>query len=357
MATTKKETKKTSSTKNTTSKKVEKTTNKNVEAKKNKAEKIIETEPVKKRMSDRTRYIIVGVISVVLLAAIITFAVFGDVQNRKADSSDSTYSKEVDHEVGIKKANRNLSTDTLKNFYAAIDSKEPKIVYFASSTCGYCAMEKPIFQNIVKDYGIEPFEIDASKLTQDELNEIITALGIEGSTPTTVVVKDNTIVARQNGYLDGKPYVAFLSENGVLPEDAVYNQETKLIDINYSEFKDLADRKEANIVLFDNIACSECAEVRSLLNDLATEHGFVVNYLSASYIQQEEIEPFLDTDLKELGYDEESYVEDESLKYPVLFVLKDNEIVDYILEDLEDKNETVEESDYTKLLKKYGFIK
>lgn len=319
--------------------------------------KAIEANPIKKTMSDKTRYIIVGVVACVLLAAIVAVALLGDIDKRKADGSSSTYGSNVNHEVGIKKADRNLSTETLKGFYETIDSKDTSVVYFASSTCGYCAMEKPIFQNIVKDYGMKTFEIDASKLTQAELNEIITALGIKGSTPATVVVKNNTIVDRQNGYLDGKAYVAFLSKNGAIPEDAVYKQEERLIDINYDEFKSLAERKEANLVLFDNVACSSCAEVRSLLNDLSKEHNFVVNYLSASYLEDDDIEPFINTDLKELGYDEEAFVKQEAIKYPVLFVLQDNEIVDYLLEDMEDENNTIEESDYTKLLKKYGFIK
>ncbi len=317
--------------------------------------KTVEANPIKRKMSDKTRYIIVGVASIVLLAAIIAFAILGDFDKRKADSAN-TYSSD-DHEVGVKKSERDLSTDTLKDFYAAIDSKETNVIYFASSTCGYCAMEKPIFQNIVKDYDMKYFELDASKLTKSELSEIMTALGIEGSTPTTVVVKDNTIVDRQNGYLDGKPYVEFLSKNGALPEDAVYKEETKLIDINYDEFKSLAERKEANLVLLDTIACDSCIEVRSLLNELATEDNFVVNYLSATYLDEDEINSLIDTDLKKLGYDEESYVKDESLSVPLLLVIKDNEIVDYILEKSSSSGDTVEESDYTKLLKKYGFSK
>lgn len=317
--------------------------------------KTIEANPIKRKMSDKTRYIIVGVASIVLLAAIIAFAILGDVDKRKANNS-STYSSD-DHEVGVAKSERDLSTDTLKDFYAAIDSKETNVIYFASSTCDYCAMEKPIFQNIVKDYDMKYFELDASKLTKSELSEIMTALGIEGSTPTTVVVKDNTIVDRQNGYLDGKPYVEFLSKNGALPEDAVYKEETKLIDINYDEFKSLAERKEANLVLLDTIACNSCIEVRSLLNELATENNFVVNYLSATYLNEDEINSLIDTDLKKLGYDEESYVKDESLSVPLLLVIKDNEIVDYILEKSSSTGDTVEESDYTKLLKKYGFSK
>lgn len=86
------------------------------------------------------------------------------------------------------------------------------------------------------------------------------------------------------------------------------------------------------------------------MNVLAKENNFKVNYLSAVNLSQDDVNNLVKTDLKEMKYDDKTYQDEGQIKIPLLLVVKDNEIKDYVLE-------STEESDYTKVLKKYNFIK
>ena len=41
---------------------------------------------------------------------------------------------------------------TVENFDKYYNSKELKVIYYASSQCGYCSLQTPILETIAKDY-------------------------------------------------------------------------------------------------------------------------------------------------------------------------------------------------------------
>lgn len=293
---------------------------------------------IKKPMNDKRRYAIVGIAAAVVLVLVIVLASFGNTSTSKKNDEKKT------------ETTRNTSTENLKKFYEAFDSEDLNVIFFASATCGYCTLEKPIIENISKDYDMSYYPIDASTLSQDELNEIIKALGIRGATPTTVIVKKGEVVATNEGYLDGKPYVEFFVKNGILKEGSTYKEENRFKDINYSEFKDIAKKDKASLVYLDSSACQACIESRSVLNKLAEDNDFGINYLSAVSLSEDDINDLVEKRLKDMGYDEETYKKESQIKVPLLLVIKNNKIKDYVVE-------SVEEKEYTKLLKKYDFIK
>ena len=292
----------------------------------------------KKVMSDKKRYTIVGVVAAVVLILVIVLAGIGNM-NTSVKSSSKKESTE-----------RNTSTENLKKFYEEFDSEDLNVIFFASATCGYCTLEKPIIENIAKDYNVSYYPIDASTLSQEELSEIVNALGIRGATPTTVIVKKGEVVATNEGYLDGKPFVDFFVKNGILKEGSTYKEEDNLKDIDYSKFKELAKKDKATLVYLDSSACQACIEVRSILNNLADKNDFDVNYLSAVSLSEDEVNDLVEKKLKDMGYDEETYVKESQIKIPLLLVVKNNKIKDFVLESTDEK-------EYTKLLKKYNFIK
>ena len=309
--------------------------------------------PERNVMSDKSRHIIVAVVALVLVIGIVLVAVLGngnEVKNSSTKvSSNSNISSNISSNTSSNKE-RNTSTEFLKDFYEAFDSKEIKMIFFARTSCGYCSLQKPILKNVAKDYNLDYFNIDTDELSQEEVTEVINALGISGSTPNSVVVKEGQVIATSNGYLDGKAYVKYLVKNGVLKEGSEYKQEKNLKEIDYSEFKKIAKDDKASLVFLDTSACQACITVRSLLNDYAEDNDFVVNYLNSYNLTQEDVEDLVDNTLDKMGYDEEQYKKDKSVSVPLLLVVKDNEIKDYILQ-------STEESDYKKVLEKYDFIK
>lgn len=285
--------------------------------------------PIRRTMSDKTKYILIGVVGVLIVILCILIAVKDEKPNN---------------------AVRNANTEFLQEFYKKYDEKSANVIFFESATCGFCTMQKPIIKNIADDYKMDYYDIDASTLSDNELSEVISALGIQGATPTTVVVKDGKVVATNEGYLDGKELVEFFVTNKVLPSDATYKQEERIVPVTYSKFKDIVKKKDASLVLIDQSACSSCTTVRSLLNKLGEKNNFKVNYLNAAYLTQEEGNNFVDKDLKDMGYKADAYKKDKTVNIPLLLIVKDGKIKDYVLQK-------TEESDYTKVLKKHGFIK
>ena len=149
-------------------------------------------------MSNKQKNIVLLVISVMLLLIIIGGAVYSAI------SSD-----------GI-----------MKKFNKYYNKNENTIIYYASSQCGYCAMQKPILETLAKEYKLDYLEIDSIKLTETQRETILEKLGIEHATPTTVVVKNGKVVDTAIGYKAGKEYVEFLKGTGVLPENVTYSVTT-----------------------------------------------------------------------------------------------------------------------------------
>ena len=313
--------------------------------------------PERNIMSDKSRHIIVAVVAAVLVIGIVLVAILGN-GNAPKKTSDSNSNKESNTTSNIssnttsntEKKERNKSTDFLKDFYEAFDSKDIKVIFFARTSCGYCQLQKPILKNVAKDYDLDYFNIDTDELSETEVSEVMSALGIGGSTPNTVVVKEGKVLATSNGYLDGKAYVKYLVKNGVLKEGSIYKQEKNLKEIDYSEFKKIAKEDKTSLVFLDTSACQACTTVRSLLNDFADDNDFEVYYLNSYNLTEDDVTDLVDKKLDEMGYDEKQYKENKSVSVPLLLVIKDNEIKDYILQ-------STDESDYKKVLKKYDFIK
>ena len=299
-------------------------------------EEIVESKSENNTINDKTRYIIIAIVSVILVGLICVLAFVGNDKNKENSSSNTQTA-------------RDTSTDALKEFYKQFDSKDLNVIFFASSTCGYCSLEKPILKNIADDNDMKYYEIDASALSKTELNEIISALGIQGATPTTVIVKEGKVVATNEGYLDGKPYTEFFVKNGVLKKGTEYKEEKNLKVISYQDFKDIAKKDKKSIFLLDSSACQNCITVRSMLNELAEKNDFEVNYLFAANLSQDDVQKLVEQDLKDMGYDEKSYKNDGTVSIPLLLIVKNNKIKDYVVT-------SAEKSDYTKVLKKYDFI-
>ena len=198
-----------------------------------------------------------------------------------------------------------------------------------SSECGYCEMETPILEQIADDYNLDYLKIDATALSKDELSQVISELNIEGSTPTTVIVKNGEVISTQQGYLDGHDYVNFFVESGILVEGSLYLSEQYLNFIDFTTYKQLVNEDDKNIITIGQTACSYCTATRPVLSEIANEYGIQINYLDLRRISQDEQTEFFDM-LSDMGYDEESYVKDGRFGTPLTVITKNGKILSYI---------------------------
>jgi Thiol-disulfide isomerase and thioredoxins len=300
--------------------------------------KIIES-PVKGGMSEATKGMIVGMVITALIALVVILLILGknegtDKNSTKTKLDPSTYS------------------EGMKEFYEYFESEELTLIIFASSQCSFCVAQKPIVENIAKDYDIKYLYMDYLELaSQAEVDKVVEELKLEkGSTPTSVVVKNGEVVKTWVGYADGKEYVANLISAGMLKSGNTYKQEDNLTAIDYKKFKDLLNGSKVSAVIFDAANCTEtCISEREFLNGIAKSNNIPVYHLTATTFSQADQTEFIDK-LGEWGYDTAEYKNDKSVKIPLLLFVKDGKIVEYYVG-------FEKEADITDLFKKVGLIK
>lgn len=240
------------------------------------------------------------------------------------------------------------SSEIMDDFYKYYNSKKAKVIYYASSSCGYCELQTPIMEQIKKDYDIDYLYIDSTKLTSSDREAVLGKLDIEHATPTTVVVKDGKVMGKNIGYVDGKEMVEFLKSNKILKEDAIYTPEANLTMIDYSKYKELISSEGKSIITIGQTGCSHCIKTKPVLNTIAKDYGITINYLNLTDMSEDESKEFYDT-LNQIEYNEESYVENGSFGTPLTLVIKNGKVIGYV-------NGERPTAYYVRVFKKAGII-
>lgn len=264
------------------------------------------------------------VISIMALIALITGFIISKNANKGKDTSKE-------------------STEILDSFYKYMGSDEEKIIYYGSSSCSYCELQTPIIEQIKEDYDIDYLYIDATKLSSDDKNEILKVLDVEGSTPTIAVVKDDSVIDVNVGYMDGKATVEFLKDNKILKDDATYKPEENLTFIGFNEYKDLVSKDDTMVIVIGQTTCSHCIAAKPVLSRVAGNYNITINYLNLTELSSDEQNELIES-LKNLGYEDA-----ENLGTPLTIIVKNKHIEGTI----EGENPP---SYFTRQFKKYGVI-
>jgi len=221
------------------------------------------------------------------------------------------------------------SNEIMKEFNYTYNSNEKKVIYYASSECGYCELQKPILEVIAKDYDIEYYSIDSTLLSNSQRNTILEKLDIEHATPTTVIVKDGKVLDTQVGYTDGRELVEFFKENKIVPKDAEYSAEKYLTYVDYEEYKNLIRSEETNIIVVGQTSCSHCIAIKPALNSVAGKYDLTINYLNLTDLTEDESESFFES-LEKIEYNDPDFLEDGSFGTPLTLIVENGKVTDYI---------------------------
>ena len=235
--------------------------------------------------------------------------------------------------------------DEFNEYY---ESDELSIIFYSAEGCSFCEMQKPILNQIAKDYDLEYLDLDKMKLTEKQKQEVLDKLDIEDATPTTVIVKRGKVVSVQAGYIQGNKYVEFFVKSGVLKEGSKYVPDENITFIDYNEFIELKDSKVPTVVVIGKATCENCSYARPILSNIAKAYDIPIHYITLDYIGSE-ARISLTKDLEELKFDEKTFVEDGQLYTPTTLIIKNNEIVDYMIG-------LGNITSYTKLFKETGVI-
>lgn len=93
-----------------------------------------------------------------------------------------------------------LKTYTNLNYVEYLEKQNNKETFplvIGSDTCSACKLFKGTMESFIKEYQIEIFYIDISKLSEDEYNYLKSQVSFSG-TPTTVFFKDGLLTSYYN---------------------------------------------------------------------------------------------------------------------------------------------------------------
>ena len=257
---------------------------------------------------------------------------------------------------GIMELNKNgingskESNETMKEFNKYYNSKDKKIIYYASTSCYYCSLETPILEALAEDYDLDYYYVDTAKLNLSTRNEIMKKLKIEKhATPITVIVEKGKVIDKVEGYAPSDKYTKFFIENDMLPKDAVYSGEKNITFIDYSKYEKLISGKNKSIIVVGQTTCRHCIAFKPAMNTVAGKYNVTINYLNLTDLDDTSRSSFFDS-LKKLGFDDEEFLKDGSFGTPTTLVVQNNKIVNYITGERTT-------SQFAKELAKFGLIK
>lgn len=107
---------------------------------------------------------------------------------------------------------------SLDKFKEKMANKETFALYIGNDSCTHCISYRPILEKVLKDYDITIYQIDNSKLTDEEYNEFRAYINISG-TPTIVFItegKEETTLNRINGEVSRDTTIERFKSNGYI---------------------------------------------------------------------------------------------------------------------------------------------
>lgn len=103
-------------------------------------------------------------------------------------------------------------------FKEKIANKDTFALYIGNEGCTHCISYRPILEKVLDDYDITIYQLDNSKLTDEEYNEFRTYINISG-TPTIVFItegEEETTLNRINGETSRDTTIERFKSNGYI---------------------------------------------------------------------------------------------------------------------------------------------
>lgn len=97
------------------------------------------------------------------------------------------------------------------DFKNKIENKESFVLFVGSSTCSACDKYKVTLDKFIKDYQVQIYYIDISKMNSDQMSEFMTVINFS-STPTTVFITDGVEKTVYNRIVGALSYSKIVSK-------------------------------------------------------------------------------------------------------------------------------------------------
>ncbi|MBP5683795.1 MAG: thioredoxin family protein [Bacilli bacterium] len=94
-----------------------------------------------------------------------------------------------------------------------IKKKDKNIVLIGRDNCSHCISYKPTIESVAKQYKIKVYYINTNTIDNEEEYDTLWDFFDAGGTPTTAVVSDGKLIAREEGELTRSKLISFLKAN------------------------------------------------------------------------------------------------------------------------------------------------
>ena len=234
--------------------------------------------------------------------------------------------------------------DTIKEIEQLMNTTTGELIYLGRPTCSYCQQFSPILEDASDKYEFGYYYLNTDELSTENLTKVLDMLEIDQDgfgTPTLAVVRNGKQDGVQIGYTDAEGLFNFLQTNGIIPEDAVYEaDDANLNKIDYTQYQDIINGDEKQIIVFAQTGCSHCEEARPVLNDIAKEYNITINYLNITDLSTED----------QTSMTESLDILADGFGTPLTIVVQNKEVIDSI-EGFESEESMIN------FFKENGFIK
>lgn len=226
---------------------------------------------------------------------------------------------------------KSKSKKIMNDFNEAYSSIEPNILFYYDSeeeNIEY-EIEKRYLIDLKKEFKFNYIEIDISKLNKKSIDEVNSKLGIEGVTPSIIIVQNQRVLALSDGFIESHNLVNLFKETGILNENNKFSQISDLKFINYKEYKKIIKEKDINVIIVGKAACEYCMNAKPTLNNISKAYKKEFKYLDLSDLSKDDLKDFFD-DIEKKGYDDEKLKENGSFSTPTILLTKDDKIISYL---------------------------
>jgi len=220
-----------------------------------------------------------------------------------------------------------------------IKDEDYKVVYIGRDDCYYCNLFAPEIELLEEQVDLEYLYVNTNNLKSSDLSKLLENLEIDEKdfgTPYLVITKDSKIVAQKSGYMSEDVLFNYLKEQKVIEEDVTLS----LNYIDYTEYTNLINSNQKQIVVIGQSGCSACTSAKPNLYEVANEYDVKINYLNAAMLGEENSASF-QTSL--------AYYEENGISTPTMLIVSNKEVIDSLVG-------SAEADTYVEFLTENGFI-
>ncbi|MBQ2947128.1 MAG: hypothetical protein IJE04_04695 [Bacilli bacterium] len=193
------------------------------------------------------------------------------------------------------------------------------LIYLPYKNTDEIDAQNTMLKDICEDYEINYKKIDAYLLSSSQHTKLNTLLQISKVEEQIVIfVKNKKIIGSIRGINNKKEYLEKLKDYKFVEEI-----NSLITFINLSEFNNLLNNNEKNIIVIGKDECKYCDSVTTTLNDIAINYDIKINYINVGKLDSD-ISLQVEEKLMELNYN-------DGFTTPMVLVVENNKLLNYVI--------------------------